>query len=101
MVNSNLKIIRACTVSMSLTFLEGMLEELCKRYEVVLLSSPGVEMEQAKEKHGVATIAIPMERHISPKNDIIALWRIIKALRREKPQMVHSITPKAGLQGCQ
>lgn len=97
MVNSNLKIIRACTVSMSLTFLEGMLEELCKRYEVVLLSSPGVEMEQAKEKHGVATIAIPMERHISPKNDIIALWRIIKALRREKPQMVHSITPKAGL----
>lgn len=91
------KIIRACTVSKSFSFLERMLDELCKRYDVVLLSSPGPELEEAKRKHGVGTIAVPMERHISLKKDVVSLWRLIKVLRREKPQMIHSITPKAGL----
>ena len=66
-------IIRACTVSMSLGFVEGMLPDLKKKYEVVLLSSPGPEMETIAKKYGVKTIAIPMERHISLKKDILSL----------------------------
>lgn len=91
------KIIRACTVSMSITFVEGMLENLKQKYEVVLLSSPGSEMEEARVKHGVETVAIPMERHISLNHDMVSLWRIAKVLHREKPAIVHSMTPKAGL----
>lgn len=92
-----MKIIRACTVSMSLGFVEGMLPDLKKKYEVVLLSSPGPEMEAIAEKEGVKTIAVPMERHISLKKDIVSLFKLIKVFCRERPQMVHSMTPKAGL----
>ena len=67
------KIIRACTVSMSLGFVKGMLPDLKKIYEVVLLSSPGEEMEEI-EKQGLARcIALPMERRISPIKDFISL----------------------------
>lgn len=92
-----MKIIRACTVSMSLGFVEGMLPDLKKKYEVVLLSSPGPEMEAIAEKEGVKTIAVPMERHISLEKDVVSLFKLIKVFRREHPQMVHSMTPKAGL----
>ena len=92
------KIIRACTVPMSIKyFVEGLLPDLKKKYEVVLLSSPGHEMDEAVVKHGVRGIAVPMERHISPRHDIVSLWRMIRVFRREKPAMVHSMTPKAGL----
>jgi glycosyltransferase involved in cell wall biosynthesis len=38
-----------------------------------------------------------MERHISPWKDLVALYRMIKVFRQERPMMVHSMTPKAGL----
>ena len=69
------KIIRACTVSMSVGFVAGMLPDLMKKYEVVLLSSPGPEMDDAREKYGVRTIEVPMERHISLMRDMVSLWR--------------------------
>ena len=91
------KIIRACTVSLSVGFVAGMLPDLMKKYEVVLLSSPGPEMDEAHEKYGVRTIEVPMERHISLMRDMVSLWRIIKVFWKERPDMVHSMTPKAGL----
>ncbi len=91
------KIIRACTVSMSLGFVTGMLADLKKKYEVVLLSSPGPEMEEAKKNGLARCIDVPMQRHISPIKDLISLCRLIKVLKKEKPVMIHSMTPKAGL----
>lgn len=92
------KIIRATTVPMSLdTFCNGMLKTLSEKYEVVALSSPGEEMQVIAEREGVRTIEVPMERHISFFKDIVSLWRLIWVFRKEKPTMVHSMTPKAGL----
>ena len=91
------KIIRACTVSLSVGFVAGMLPDLMKKYEVVLLSSPGPEMDEAHEKYGVRTIEVPMERHISLMRDMVSLWQLIKVFWKERPDMVHSMTPKAGL----
>lgn len=92
------KIFRACTVSLSLGFIKGMLPYLSSKYEVLLLSSPGPEMDDIlKKEEKVRGIAIPMERHISLIRDIFSLCQIIKAFRKEKPTMVHSMTPKAGL----
>ena len=96
-MTERIKIIRACTVSMSVGFVEGMLPDLMKKYEVVLLSSPGPELETAREKHGVRTIEVPMERHISLRRDLVSLCKLIKVFRRERPTMVHSMTPKAGM----
>jgi len=92
-----MKIIRACTVSQSVGFVRGMLPDLCKKYEVVVLSSPGPELTEAGEVPGVRTIAVPMERHISIVNDCKSLWKIWRVFRKEKPTMVHSMTPKAGM----
>ena len=93
-----IKIIRATTVPQSLnSFCRGMLYELSKKYEVVALSSPGETMQEIEEREGVRIIAVPMERRISPFKDLMSLIKIIKAIRREKPTMVHSMTPKAGL----
>lgn len=91
------KIIRACTVPMSVIFVTGMLPELQEQYEVVLLSSPGYELDEAEEKFGVRGIRVPMERHISFGRDFISLCRLVYVFVREKPAMVHSMTPKAGL----
>lgn len=99
MMNGNKpKIIRATTVPMSLnTFCKGMLKELSEKYEVVAVSSPGEDLSTVAEREGVRTIAVPMERHISLSKDLKALIKIIRVFRREKPTMVHSMTPKAGL----
>ena len=92
------KIIRATTVPMSIKyFVEGLLPELKRKYEVVLLSSPGIEMDEAVARHSVKGIAVPMERHISFVKDGKALIKLIRVFRKERPQMVHSMTPKAGL----
>ena len=91
------KIIRACTVSMSIGFVSGMLPDLMNKYEVVVLSSPGPEMEEVRRKYGVRTIAVPMERHISLWRDVVSLWKLINVFRKERPTMVHSMTPKAGM----
>lgn len=91
------KIIRACTVSQSVGFVKDMLPDLIKKYEVVLLSSPGEELDDARTQYGVKTIAVPMERHISVLKDFVSLCRLIKVFLRERPDIVHSMTPKAGM----
>ena len=94
------KIIRTSTTPLSLnTFCRGLLRELQEEegYEVVAVSSPGEQLEEIATREGVKTVAVPMERHISPLKDLVSLIRLIRVFRREKPMMVHSMTPKAGL----
>ena len=94
----SIKIIRATTVPMSLeAFCNGMLKELSEKYEVVGLSSPGEALEEIASREGVRVIAVPMERHISPVKDLMALIKMIRVFLQEKQTMVHSMTPKAGL----
>ena len=97
---SQTKIIRTSTVPTSLnTFCKGLLKELQEQegYEIVGVSSPGRELDEVAARESVNTFAVPMERHISPFKDLKSLWGLIKVLRQEKPTMVHSMTPKAGL----
>lgn len=94
------KILRVTTVPGSLnTFCRGLLRELQEQdgYEVVAVSSPGDAMREIEEREGVRSVAVPMERHISPFRDLKSLFGLIRVFRREKPTMVHSMTPKAGL----
>ena len=63
---------------------------------MVAVSSPGKELESLR-KEGFQCVAVPMERHISVYKDLRSLLLMIRVLRKEKPQMIHSMTPKAGL----
>lgn len=96
-VTINKKIIRSVTVSQSTGFYTGLIPDLLERgYEIVSVSSPGSELQQLRDM-GVKVIEVPMERHISLTKDLKSLLRLIKIFLNEKPEMVHSITPKAGL----
>ena len=101
-MNSHKKIIRSSTVPQSLeTFCKGVLKELSEDYDVIALSSPGEALDLIGRREGVRTIAVPMERHISILKDLKSLFALIRVFRNERPDMVHSITPKAALyDGC-
>jgi Glycosyltransferase len=97
-MTSRIKIIRSSTVPQSLeSFCKGLLKELSEDYNVIALSSPGKALDLVGRREGVRTIAVPMERHISVFKDLKSLLALVKVFREERPDMVHSITPKAGL----
>ena len=73
------------------------MKELLKEYDLQLLSSPGVQLELMGKKYGVKIHAIEMYRRLSPLKDLKSLCQLIKVFRKERPYMVHSMTPKAGL----
>lgn len=95
---SKKKIIIASTIPLSIDiFYRGALRELSEQYEVVALSSPDPLMKTIEEREGVRTIAIKMERRMAPFADLRSLVKLAAVLRRERPSMIHSMTPKAGL----
>ncbi len=97
-VKKKKKILRVTTIPLSLVvFCQGVLKELSQWYEVVAVSSPGETLDKVGKREGVRTIAVSMQRHISPLKDLCSLLHLIRVFLREKPQMVHSMTPKAGL----
>lgn len=92
------KIIRAVTVPQSLGFCrEVMIKMRAMGYDMVAVTSPGPELDELRDKDGFHCVAVPMARHISIVNDMKSLMRMISVFRKEKPQMVHSMTPKAGM----
>ena len=98
MRSTNKKIIRAVTVPGSLGFCRDIMIKMRERgYEMIAVSSHGEQLDALRDKDGFTTYAVPMARHISLLGDIKSLFRMIKVFRKERPQMVHSLTPKAGL----
>jgi len=67
-------------------------------YEVVGISSPG-EYVPTLSAVGIRHIPVTMTRKISPWQDLIALWRLYRVFRRERPAIVHTHNPKPGLLG--
>ena len=92
------KIIRTSTISLSLDFLlKGQLAFLQQQYEVVAVSGEDDHLRTVAKREQVRTVNIPMQRNISPIQDLVSLWQLYVLFIKEKPQIVHSITPKAGL----
>ena len=93
-----MKIIRTATIPLSLNvLLTGQLRFLANYHEVIAVSSDGDQLDEVREREKVLTIAIAMERGISPIKDLISLFKLYDQFKKEKPDIVHSITPKAGL----
>lgn len=91
------KIIRAVTVAQSVEFFTGIIPELKRKgFEVVSVSSAGSQLKMV-EVAGGRCLTVEMARHISPFKDLKSLIGIIKVFCKERPVMVHSMTPKAGL----
>lgn len=94
------KLIRITTVPVSLNILlRHQLRFMKDAFEVMAVSSPGPALEEVGNREGVRTKVIPMKRSITPVHDLIALWQLYRLFRKEKPDIVHTHTPKAGLLG--
>lgn len=50
-------------------------------------------------KENIRVIPLKMTRTISPISDLRSLWNFYRLCKREKPHIVHSHTPKAGIIG--
>ena len=95
------KLIRITTVPLSLkVLLKGQLRFMASNgFDVKGVSSEGEELREVHENEGIAVEAITMSRKITPFQDLKSLWQMWNFLRKEKPQIVHTHTPKAGIIG--
>lgn len=92
------KIIRTSTISLSLSILlKGQLKFLNQTFHVIGVSSAGKDLIEVQNREGVTTHSVDMERGISPIKDFVSLIKLFIVFKKEKPTVVHSITPKAGL----
>jgi glycosyltransferase involved in cell wall biosynthesis len=97
----NNKLIRITTVPISLkSLLKGQHRFMSQNgFKVVGVSSSGPELDDVASSEGVSVKEIEMTRTISPLKDLVALWKFYKLCKEEKPNIVHSHTPKAGIIG--
>lgn len=94
------KLIRITTVPISLKLLlKDQLRYMDQYFEVIAVSSSGKELQEVEESQGVKVKAIKMSRQITPLKDLASLYEMIMFLLKEKPEIVHTHTPKAGLIG--
>lgn len=92
------KLIYCSTVPMSLNiFCRGLLREVSHYCEVVAVSSSGEDLDEIAAREQVRCVPVEMRREIAPIADLCALFRLVHTFRKERPDAVHSFTPKAGL----
>ena len=80
--------------------LKGQLRFMASNgFDVKGVSSEGEELREVRENEGIVMETINMSRKITPFQDLKSLWEMWNFLRKEKPQIVHTHTPKAGIIG--
>ncbi len=97
----NKKLIRITTVPMALRYLlPGQMRFMADNgFEVLMISADGRELAEVIEAEKCRHIIVPMTRKITPLQDIKCLFKLIRIFRKEKPDIIHTHTPKAGLLG--
>lgn len=94
------KLIRITTVPVSLEkLLENQLKFMSQYFNVIAVSADKQRLEQVGVKEGVDTFEVALTRKITPLADFQALLKLYRFLKKEKPLIVHSHTPKAGTIG--
>jgi glycosyltransferase involved in cell wall biosynthesis len=95
------KIMRITTVPMSLKYLlKGQMAFMSKNgFNVTMISSDGQELNDVIENEKCTHIIIPLTRKITILKDLKATYKLYKLFRIEKPDIVHTHTPKAGIVG--
>jgi glycosyltransferase involved in cell wall biosynthesis len=94
------RILFAVTAAISCGFYRRKLANLRDAgFDVLMMSSPGEQLETISKSEGAIPVALAMEREISPIKDLVSLWRFYRVLKEIKPDLVDVSTPKAGLLG--
>ncbi len=94
------KLVRITTIPLSLEkLLEGQLTFMNEHYEVIAVAAEEERLNKYGKENKVRTFWVEMTREITPVKDLKAVMRLYFFLRKERPVIVHTHTPKAGIVG--
>lgn len=96
-----IKILRVVTSSISFKLIDGQAQFMQQQgYQVITASGGPFPKDGIPQLKGVRFIPQPhLVRPINIKEDLLALRDMIRLIRKEHPDIIHSHTPKAGLMG--
>lgn len=80
-------------------FLAGHIRAAAERYEVSVAMNANDPAALEKQGLRATLLPVPIERRISLWRDMCALWTLYRHFYHGRFDMVHSVTPKAGLVG--
>jgi glycosyltransferase involved in cell wall biosynthesis len=95
------KLIRITTAPLSLKYLlSNQMKYMNENgFEVIMVSSDGKEWSDLLANEKCEHRIVHMTRKITPFQDLKSLWQLYRFFKKEKPDIVHSHTPKGGLLG--
>jgi glycosyltransferase involved in cell wall biosynthesis len=95
------KLIRITTAPIALkNLLAGQMKYISENcFDVLMISADGKEREALIRDEHCPHIIVNLTRQITPWQDLKSLLKLIKILQKERPIIVHTHTPKAGLIG--
>lgn len=97
-LEKRIKVFRSAAIPASLNvLLKGQLNYLQNYFTVTAIASDGPDLLEVKVRENVAIKSIEIQRKISLFKDFFSLVNLFIFFKKEKPHIVHSITPKAGL----
>ncbi len=100
MAMASRKLIRITTVPISLEkLLENQLTFMSNYFDVTAISADKEHLTQFGKDNKIKTKHIELTRKMTPLQDLKTLWQLYKFLKKEKPEIVHTHTPKAGIIG--
>ena len=77
--------------------LKGQLRFMNEYYEVSAIASEGEQHQTIRKTEGINTLVVNIDRRINILADLKSLYKLYTLFKKEKPFIIHSITPKAGL----
>jgi len=100
-IKTNNILVRVTTVPISLEkLISGQMRFMNEQgFEVYMISSEYSNSASLEKKEKSKYIVVNMYRTISPVKDFFSLVKMVLALKKIKPAIVHTHTPKAGLVG--
>jgi glycosyltransferase involved in cell wall biosynthesis len=93
------KVLRVTTIPESLKILlKGQHKFMAENgFEVIGVASTGKALDDVSQDENIVVIGLNMTRKITIFKDILSVYNLYKVIRKEKPIIVHSHTPKAGI----
>lgn len=82
------------------TYVAQLLPALAERFDVAVAAGGGGPLRDAAKAAGVRFLPLRnLRRAVNPLRDLLALFELISLMRRERPDIVHANSSKAGVLG--